>query len=107
MEDNAETVQAALMAAFAEATGHTEAPSGVSAHRWRYALVERALGEPCLWDEEQRLAVCGDWCLGSHVEAAFLSGSAAAGRINAISRGLMEDAEPPQRLVTQLSLLDG
>ena len=108
LELEPESVAPILMDAFFATTGARKVePSFTKAHRWRAAVTQKALGEPCLWDEEQRLAVCGDWCLGSHVEAAFLSGSAAAGRINAISRGLMEDAEPPQRLVTQLSLLDG
>ena len=56
-------------------------PSYLAAHRWRYALVERALGEPCLWDPALRLGLCGDWCLGPRVEAAFLSGMALAERM--------------------------
>jgi renalase len=54
------------------------APAYLSAHRWRYALVERPLGEPCLWDEALRLGLCGDWCLGPRVEAAWMSGRALA-----------------------------
>jgi predicted NAD/FAD-dependent oxidoreductase len=79
--------------------------SFAQAHRWRAAVTEKALGEACLWDEERRLAVCGDWCLGAQLESAFLSGSAAAGRINAVPRGVMEEAEPPHRLETQLKLI--
>ena len=50
-----------------------------SAHRWRYALVEQPLGIDCLAEPSLGLRVAGDGCLGGRVEAAFLSGQAAAG----------------------------
>ncbi len=52
------------------------APTSSQAHRWRYALVTEPLGKPCLHDEH--LTVCGDGMLGGRVEAALLSGLAAA-----------------------------
>lgn len=54
-----------------------------SAHRWRYALARQPLEEGALWFEGRQLALAGDWCQGSRVEGAFLSGVAAAGRIMA------------------------
>jgi renalase len=51
------------------------------AHRWRYAMVEEAVGEPCLWSPDLGLGVAGDGCLGGRVEAAFLSGAALAHRV--------------------------
>lgn len=78
LEDNASAVRATLLADFAARTGDTAAPVSVAAHRWRYALVERALGQPCLWDATLRLGACGDWCLEGRVEAAFRSGVALA-----------------------------
>jgi predicted NAD/FAD-dependent oxidoreductase len=51
------------------------------AHRWRYALARKPLEQGAVWFEDQRLAFAGDWCHGSRVEGAFLSGAAAAGRI--------------------------
>lgn len=51
------------------------------AHRWRYALVEQAVGEPCLWSPGLGLGVAGDGCLGGRVEAAHLSGTALAERV--------------------------
>ena len=50
-------------------------------HRWRYARAREPLAEGALWFADERLAVAGDWCHGSRVEGAFLSGAAAAGRI--------------------------
>jgi predicted NAD/FAD-dependent oxidoreductase len=45
-------------------------------HRWRYANVEQAVGEPFLFDEALGLGACGDWCLGNRVEAAVASATA-------------------------------
>jgi renalase len=45
-----------------------------SAHRWRYAKTEKALGVPFLSDETGRVFFAGDGCLGPSVEAAFESG---------------------------------
>ncbi|MEO0321836.1 MAG: FAD-dependent oxidoreductase [Myxococcota bacterium] len=50
-------------------------------HRWRYAQTATPLGEPCLFEGDQGLGVCGDWCLGDRLEHAFRSGRAMAGRI--------------------------
>lgn len=58
-------------------------------HRWRYANVERPVGEPYLLDRELQLAACGDWCIAGRVEAAFLSATALAD----ILGGIMEAAE--------------
>ncbi len=68
---------AALVAAFRALSG-AAAPDRVVPHRWRYALVETPLGEPCLWDAGRRIGACGDWCIGGRVEAAFDSGVALA-----------------------------
>ena len=85
LEEPAEEVLRLLLEAFFTTTAlPPRAPAFARAHRWRYARTAVALGEPCLWDPAARLAVCGDWCLGARVEAAFLSGSAAAGRINGL-----------------------
>ncbi|MCC6336170.1 MAG: hypothetical protein IT380_19560, partial [Myxococcales bacterium] len=59
--------------------------------------------EACVWDAALRLAVCGDWCLGRDVESAFLSGSAAAGRINALPPAEADAAAPTH--ASQLRLL--
>ncbi len=50
-------------------------------HRWRYALAREPINQGAFWFESKRLAVAGDWCHGSRVEGAFLSGMAAAGRV--------------------------
>jgi predicted NAD/FAD-dependent oxidoreductase len=88
LELTPEAAAAALGAAFAAETGVTATPSFAAAHRWRYALVETPLGQPCLWDAAARLGACGDWCLGPRVEAAFDSGEALAETVAAaLGRG--------------------
>ena len=55
----------------------------VAAHRWRYALVSKPLGQPFLVDSGQSLFAGGDWCLGARAEDAWNSG-------NAIARALID-----------------
>ncbi len=51
------------------------------AHRWRFALVTRPVGEAYLFDEETGVGICGDSLLGARVEAAIKSGAALAGHL--------------------------
>ncbi len=51
------------------------------AHRWRYALAKQPLDCGAIWLREKKLALAGDWCHGSRVEGAFLSGTEVAERI--------------------------
>ena len=74
LEEDAETVAAALLAELAEANGGPlPRQLGATAHRWRFARSGTA-GEEALWDAEQRIGVCGDWLIGPRVEAAYMSG---------------------------------
>ncbi|KZZ46253.1 hypothetical protein A3759_07210 [Thalassolituus sp. HI0120] len=47
-------------------------------HRWLYAIAEQPLHKGALVDEQQQLAVCGDWVDRGAVEGAWLSGQKAA-----------------------------
>lgn len=79
LEEPGEIVAGRLLARLAAITGVELPPMRhLTAHRWRYALVERPLGRPCIWEPAARLGLCGDWCLGGRVEAAYLSGLALA-----------------------------
>jgi hypothetical protein len=80
--DDADAVGPFLLNAFADLVrAPLPKPVRVSAHRWRYACADPALAVGALIDAERRLVVCGDWCLGNRIEAAFLSGLAAAERV--------------------------
>lgn len=82
LEDDPEAVKAMLLQAASDLAGiDLSAASHQVLHRWRYAATATALGEPFLMDRELHLAACGDWCLGSKVEAAFLSAAALADAI--------------------------
>jgi len=84
LEANAEDVLRSLLEA-ARALPQAQPFEEVSAiaHRWRYALAAEPLDSGALWFEKKRLVLAGDWCNGSRIEGAFLSGVAAAGRIMA------------------------
>lgn len=79
MEDSADDVAAALLAAFAQFGG--PAPAAWTAHRWRYADTEPALELGCAWDAALGLGLCGDWLHGGKVEGAWRSGQALAQRV--------------------------
>jgi renalase len=85
LEETPESAGEKLLAAFRRLTGTCLAPTYVGAHRWRFAFprVPDPDGQTrfhqdgqagFLFDPVSRLGVCGDWCLGPRVEAAWLSG---------------------------------
>jgi len=78
LEDDPQVSATALLAALRALAGPLPKPVWQSGHRWRHAYVEKSLGVACLSGGNHRIAACGDWCLGARVEAAFLSGRAAA-----------------------------
>jgi predicted NAD/FAD-dependent oxidoreductase len=80
LEDSADAVCRALLTVFRGMTGSPEA-TAVQAHRWRHAKVEIPLGQPCLWDHDARVGVCGDWCLSARIEAAYDSGISLAANV--------------------------
>ena len=57
-------------------------PTQMTAHLWRYGLVEEALGESYVYSSEDRVGVAGDWCLGRMAEHAFESGEGLGHAIN-------------------------
>ncbi|BDX00531.1 NAD(P)/FAD-dependent oxidoreductase [Maricaulis maris] len=79
LEEDAAAVTERLCDAFRDWAGVPVTILHAAVHRWRYARVMEALGEPFLWDKDQDLGLAGDWCLGPRVEAAFLSGHRLAG----------------------------
>lgn len=79
IEDSAESVTAALLAAFAHLGG--PAPLAATAHRWRFADTEVPLTQGGWWNAGLTLGLCGDWLNGGKVEGAWLSGQALAQRV--------------------------
>lgn len=78
LEATPESVIAPLLDALAP---HRPPALFAQAHRWRYALVEAALEEPCLWDAAEGLGYASDGCIAGRAEAAFDSGRALAARV--------------------------
>lgn len=81
MEDDAASVTAALLQAFATLGGPDPASVQATAHRWRYADTETPLNAGCWWDAGAGLGMCGDWLHGGKVEGAWLSGRALASQL--------------------------
>jgi hypothetical protein len=61
--------------------GKVPDPAFSAAHRWRYARVDTPTEQSCLYDSEQKIGACGDWCVGGKIEAAFESGWEMAQRV--------------------------
>ena len=76
LEAAPEAVVAHLLAALG-----APAPLFALAHRWRYSLLETALGQPCLWDTALALGYASDGCIAGRAESAWESGAALARRV--------------------------
>ncbi|MGF1578929.1 MAG: FAD-dependent oxidoreductase [Gemmataceae bacterium] len=77
-----EEVLKVLLDEFWNVTGTQPVPAvHSSAHRWRYSIPPEPLDDVALFDSENQLVLCGDWCCRARVEGAFLSGMAAAGHV--------------------------
>ncbi len=74
LEDDSERVKAKLLKGFAEITGIRVTPAHAAVHLWRFAQTQTPLGQPCIYDADLGIGLCGDWCLGHRVEDAFVSG---------------------------------
>jgi len=74
LDDDEARAEAKLLKAFAEVTGIRAEPAFARVHRWLWARTQRPLGASHLWDRRAGLGLCGDWCLGSRLEDAFVSG---------------------------------
>lgn len=82
IEDQPDDVGAFLMEAFEDLV-RAGLPRAFYAtvHRWPHAAAEPPLAVGAIHDRESRITLCGDWCRGSRIEDAFLSGIIAANRI--------------------------
>ncbi|KAI9084869.1 hypothetical protein K1719_033275 [Acacia pycnantha] len=68
-------------AALGLSRGSLQKPFYTRLQLWGAALPTNTLGIPCIFDPYGRAGVCGDWLLGSSIEAAALSGMAMANHI--------------------------
>lgn len=79
LDDDPQQVANALTAAASKVLGLAiPTPVFQHAHRWLYARPTVASDLGAMIASEQGLYVCGDWCLGGRLEAAWLSGQRAA-----------------------------
>ena len=79
LEKTPDEITALMLPMLCERLGVTlDRVTHAAAHRWRYARVTQALGQPFLCNPEGTLYLGGDWCIGPRVEAAWTSGTAIA-----------------------------
>lgn len=85
LENDIGSVQETLLSEFSDITGIEGEPDHVQTHRWRYAFAQdRDNAKPFLLDEKIQIAVCGDWCIGGRVEAAYTSAIQLAKRLKSM-----------------------
>lgn len=78
-DDQPDDVGAFLMEAFEDLI-----PAGLprafyaTVHRWKHATADPPLAVGAMRDPDSRITLCGDWCAGSRIEDAYLSGLSAA-----------------------------
>ncbi|MFP5379031.1 MAG: FAD-dependent oxidoreductase, partial [Vicinamibacteria bacterium] len=88
VDDGADAVGPFLLNAFADLVPKgLPLPVHLGVHRWRYAMADPPLAKGALVDRDARLVVCGDWCLGNRIEAAWLSGLAGAAAVHGAAAG--------------------
>ncbi len=56
-------------------------PCIAKSHRWLYSRPTESLTHSSLWDDDNQLGACGDWCGGPRIEGALKSGMSLAGRV--------------------------
>lgn len=67
-------IESELLNEFAYQTGvNCQSADYISVHRWLYSIVKTVNKTECLFDESSKLGVCGDLCLTSRIEEAFIS----------------------------------
>ena len=82
LEDTPEQVGQAMLDACRKLVGTAAPVQMIRSHRWLYALVEKPIGEDCLF--EDGVGICGDGLLGGRIESAMVSGMTLANRILAV-----------------------
>ncbi len=81
LEDDAAVIGQEMAERVQTMTGMAGGAEVLRCHRWRYSQCVAPLGDGYLIAPQQGLGVCGDWCHGSRVEDAWLSGHALAGAL--------------------------
>ncbi len=75
-------VMHALLDAFFEACDVAAIkPVSSSVHCWKHALPINTIEQDCLFDEQNSIGACGDWCTSPSIEGAVLSGFSMADRV--------------------------
>lgn len=97
LELESDAVAVELLALFAAETQQVlPVTTFLKAHRWRFAQTHGQPGEPP-WNPQLRLGACGDWCVASDIEGAWIAGTEIASRI---ATELVDGAAKTPRVMT-------
>lgn len=74
IEQEANDVQKIILKEFYNQTGVTlDHAEYLTTHKWRYANTEIPAKQKSYWDKNNKIGVCGDWCITGHIESAYQS----------------------------------
>lgn len=80
LEQGSERICEELLQAVSELSGFSGASViRATGHRWRYSIARQPLQVGALHYPADNLVLAGDWCCGSKIEGAYLSGLSASG----------------------------
>lgn len=82
-QDDPALVMERLRVAFTALTGMEAPATAARLHFWPEALPLAPLETGFIWDAPNGVGLCGDWCLATRAEAAFISGHRLAGAMGA------------------------
>jgi predicted NAD/FAD-dependent oxidoreductase len=92
MEDDVHQVQAHMLQALDTiAPTRSLKPIYQNIHRWRFANATNRRHADIIFDAPHQIGLCGDWCEGGRVEAAFTAAARLADHI--LSSGMLNHAD--------------
>lgn len=82
-DEDRDWIQAQMLGELEKQTGFKDdEPLYVATHRWLYGRALEPFGKDYILDEENKIALCGDWLCGEDIQAAWLSSSRLATKLS-------------------------
>lgn len=88
IEHDPNQLQAELIQTLVQLLNQDIQPTHAALHRWLYAGTSTPLGQDYWLNTDQRIGLCGDWCISERVESAVLSSLRLAEKIKILTRAV-------------------